>query len=381
MANAYEDLLNELNRKQEELTQKQKEAEQQRLEGEVAQIEAGKADVEKQHKQSAREAYISYMQGRKVLPDQLATRGIVGGAAENSQLQQRLGYERNLGTLNAAKNTALADIDKQITGARLQSAQNQSNIELQAGRNLLDRTGSLGRAAIAQDYQTERDRIADERYANEWAYQQEQDAYNRQMYEDEQRYAREQQEDENQRQAALDAYSRAMDRWQLTGILDAEGAKVLGVPEGTLTSSRYFNEAELALEAFANQQTEKAVTPLDDYVVGTHNWFSALDQALGANAARAYISHTLKDNELLSAYDDWKKGITGGRVGNSTALTVQENYWADVLLENTAAAAAAFDEHPEAKTAANIATAASKLRALGMPEKYVKEFKEYFGFE
>lgn len=60
-----------------------------------------------------------------------------------------------------------------------------------------------------------RDQISDSRYNTQWQYQLQQDALNRQQ------------------QEAADAYNRALDRWQILGYLDEEGAAILNFPVGT----------------------------------------------------------------------------------------------------------------------------------------------------
>lgn len=78
------------------------------------------------------------------------------------------------------------------------------------------------------NYQVGRDDLSDARYEDETKYNREQDALDRQYKQD------------------ADSYNRAMDRWQVLGYLDEEGARALGIPAGTQTSDYRFKLAAAA---------------------------------------------------------------------------------------------------------------------------------------
>lgn len=78
------------------------------------------------------------------------------------------------------------------------------------------------------NYQVGRDDLSDARYEDETKYNREQDTLDRQYKQD------------------ADSYNRAMDRWQMLGYLDEEGARALGIPAGTQTSDYRFKLASAA---------------------------------------------------------------------------------------------------------------------------------------
>lgn len=80
----------------------------------------------------------------------------------------------------------------------------------------------------AWDYGLSRDAAGDARYDDETAYNRQQDALQWAYTNDQ------------------TAYDRALTNWQLTGSLDANGAKVLGLPEGTMTSDYQYQLAQAA---------------------------------------------------------------------------------------------------------------------------------------
>lgn len=73
-----------------------------------------------------------------------------------------------------------------------------------------------------------------------------QQALENSRYEDETAYSKEQDALGWAYQKDSDAYDRALQRWQVTGTVDAEGAKVLGVPAGTTTSDYQYQLAQMA---------------------------------------------------------------------------------------------------------------------------------------
>lgn len=117
-------------------------------------------------------------------------------------------------------------------------------------QDLSQKQNSLGllQNADALDYSKYRDTVSDNQYAQSLAYQQQRDATSDSQWQ--QSFLYQQQQDSLDRAAQQDAttFSNAMAKWQVTGTLDAESAKVLGIPEGTKTSDYAFSQAQLALD-------------------------------------------------------------------------------------------------------------------------------------
>lgn len=77
-------------------------------------LNAQKYGINRSYDDAATNAYISYMQGQRQLPQQLAAAGITGGAAESSTIGARAGYESNVNQVNMARQKALSDIESAI---------------------------------------------------------------------------------------------------------------------------------------------------------------------------------------------------------------------------------------------------------------------------
>lgn len=77
-------------------------------------LNAQRGTVNSAYDTSATNSYINYMQGQRMLPEQLAAAGITGGATESSLIDARAGYENNLYLANEARNKALQEIDTAV---------------------------------------------------------------------------------------------------------------------------------------------------------------------------------------------------------------------------------------------------------------------------
>jgi hypothetical protein len=144
----------------------------------------------------ARQAYVLSRQNAKVLPQQLASRGMTGGATETAQLGLQTNYENNLNNINTNRYNAINSVDTAVTDLKNQGelsyaeqtlANNQA--ALNAYRNMLDKSVGYDQwqanfgadrddTKWNQDYQTGRDAINDERYNNEFANSNKQQEYN-----------------------------------------------------------------------------------------------------------------------------------------------------------------------------------------------------------
>lgn len=74
-------------------------------------LQAQKQDLEASYDDAARQAYISYMQGQRDLPQQLSALGVTGGASESALIGARSAYENNRGNLQTARQRAAQNID------------------------------------------------------------------------------------------------------------------------------------------------------------------------------------------------------------------------------------------------------------------------------
>lgn len=150
-----------------------------------SEIEGRKRDLDTSYADLFRQLYIDRMNDRRDIEQELAYRGITGGAAESTRLglatqyadALRQGEQGRLGALNA--------LDRELEQARLTgdlSTAQQASALIQDNVN---RYADALRSLIAQrntdrafDYQRRRDAVSDARYDDQLAYQRQQDAYN-----------------------------------------------------------------------------------------------------------------------------------------------------------------------------------------------------------
>lgn len=148
------------------------------------------------------------------------------------------------------------------------------------------------------NYQVGRDQIGDQRYEQEWAYQKEQDALDRQYKQD------------------ADSFNRAMDRWQVLGYLDEEGARTLGIPAGTQTSDYRFKLASAARSASSGGGGGGTGGKSGS---GGGDYDALFKAAMDSGYPKSYIANHYKEHGFTSSsglYDDftaWDEG--GGSVG------------------------------------------------------------------
>lgn len=106
-------------------------------------------------------------------------------------------------------------------------------------------------------YRGGRDQVEDARYdtkrQDELARQQIDDG----RYEEETKYNQGQDARTWEEKEGADAYNKAMDRWEKTGVLDEAGAKVIGLPTGTQTSDYQFSLAKQAQAAVPKGTKDK----------------------------------------------------------------------------------------------------------------------------
>ena len=105
-----------------EYMQKQYEEQQRAIEGQnrlaveqgVNRLNAQKTNINQAADDSARQAYIQFMQQKKALPQQLASQGATGGATETANLGLSTTYQNNVNTINQNKANSLQEIDNAI---------------------------------------------------------------------------------------------------------------------------------------------------------------------------------------------------------------------------------------------------------------------------
>lgn len=149
-------------------------------------LNAQRGGINSSYDDAARQAYISYQQQQKALPQQMATMGMTGGATESSMVQQQSAYQGNLSSLEGARNKALNDISTAITDLQnsgdLQTAQyilaNADKIS-EAYLNSLNSDISRRDTLSQQAQQNAFTQAGMNQDASQIAYSQQQDAYNR----------------------------------------------------------------------------------------------------------------------------------------------------------------------------------------------------------
>lgn len=93
----------------------------------VVRLNAEKGDVNTAYNDAATQAYISYKQGERMLPQQMAALGMTGGASESAMIGARSGYENSVNTANMNRQKAIQDIElavsQLISSGDIQTAQ------------------------------------------------------------------------------------------------------------------------------------------------------------------------------------------------------------------------------------------------------------------
>ena len=141
--------------------------------------------------------------------------------------------------------------------------------------------------------------IENERYEDELAYKKEQDALGWAY-----------QKDGN-------AYTRALQKWQLTGVLDEAGAKVLGIPAGTKTTDYQYQLAQMAKMTTTSRSGDSGGGG------GEPDYEGLYTAAQKSGNPDNYIATNYKKygftklTGLTGGYKDWVKGQdVGGQVTN-----------------------------------------------------------------
>lgn len=124
----------------------------------VNNINKQKTTVNQDAKELARQAYISYMQSKKDLPQQLSAAGYSGGLADSQLLGLDTSLQNNQNSIEQNRSNTLSSLDSAITNAQLQA----------------DITSAEQQAAVAQaaidafnNYKSQQQQLANNNYWNQ----------------------------------------------------------------------------------------------------------------------------------------------------------------------------------------------------------------------
>lgn len=151
-----------------------------------------------------------------------------------------------------------------------------------------------------RNYQAQRDAITDARYDSEIAYQKERDAISDQRYEDETAYNREMDRLQMEANQNAQSFAQAIQKWQLTGTLDEQSAKVLGLPAGISNTDYRF---ALAQEALQREQFEHQ--KVQDDRQNALSWASV-------NNSRAAQANSQRSQQWNQAMEMWQASGSSG---------------------------------------------------------------------
>lgn len=127
--------------------------------------------------QAASNAYLAYMQQQRQMPQQLAQLGLTGtGMSESAALGAATNYQNNLNANEVSRAKALDDLYLALQQNYADAAEQQAAYENSLYQALADAYLQQYNTDRNYNYQTSRDAIADQRYADETAYAREQAA-------------------------------------------------------------------------------------------------------------------------------------------------------------------------------------------------------------
>ena len=234
----------------------------QRLEANIAMIEANRPKINDAYNQLARQNYQGYMQSQEALANQLASQGLYNsGYSDTAKIAQNVGYRSAQSETERARLQALADLETEISVARLNGSANLAELEaeyaiLQNEQANYEREFAYNAAQqlLDRQYQQNRDAVADNRYDTEWTYQQQRD----------------QEADERYR-----SEKATEDAWRRAEYGDFSGLEAIGI-DPTIYQKAYDKEQQRADEEWA-MYVEEHKAKMAQYV-------SAEDQRLYDNA-------------------------------------------------------------------------------------------------
>lgn len=116
---------------------KQEDSIQLRTDAIINTLNSNREDYERQFDQIARQAYVSNRQAQIVLPQQLASAGLTGGASETSMLKLAANYENAVNDNETNRLYMNKDIDTQIINAQLSADSDISSMQSEYYLNAL----------------------------------------------------------------------------------------------------------------------------------------------------------------------------------------------------------------------------------------------------
>lgn len=120
-----------------ELLESQKKALDAYIQQQTNSLESQKTSVNQSAEQAAQEAYISYMQSKRAMPQALAASGYSGGMADSQALALESGYQDNVNDILLNRDNTLNDIDTAINNAKLEGSIQAAQAQTELGRDAL----------------------------------------------------------------------------------------------------------------------------------------------------------------------------------------------------------------------------------------------------
>jgi len=261
----------------------------------LGQLEAQKGRVGDSYQELARQAYINYMQGRRVLPHQLASVGLTGGASESALVALESAYRESLYAGDLARRRALDDIDGAMASVHAQG-------DAQAAQAAAD--GAYRQAGALQAYY--RDLLDERRWQTQFDYKAQQDAQT----------------------AAQQAYRRALDAARLlAGAGDFSGYRALGLDTTAL-------EADWAARMAPPQAVRSGASPSDSAPPAVEG--ATQSSSVGSpveKAARTYLIELAAlyanhvDNMRLQVEEDLRKGFISQSLAREALKLLVNGSW------------------------------------------------------
>ena len=147
-----------------------------------AQLQAQKDAINLNYDDLTKQHYIDREMAKKDLPQQMAALGLTGGLAESSLLGIGYDYENNLNAAERARSQQLTEQQNYYAQALRDAAREKADMDSAAQQQYFNYYQQAMADKIAQQqyeeqmaYQRERDALANQRYDTEWAYQQQLD--------------------------------------------------------------------------------------------------------------------------------------------------------------------------------------------------------------
>lgn len=222
------------------------------------------ADIEGNYEDSVRNTHVQSRLSALGNEEKLAAMGLnsasaydmpTSGYTETSRISRDNMLSGNLNSLMTARNTAKSAATNTVNDAnsRLDSeaAEYSANLKLSRIRDLIDQYNN------EREYQLKSDELSFEKWAKDSSLSLDRDKLNAdtekinaeiaaQKQKQQAAYALEQQKTQNQ--LTQTAYENALERWKIYGTVLPSDEKILGVPKGTSTSAKAYQDAKYELE-------------------------------------------------------------------------------------------------------------------------------------